>query len=89
MKTPFLDSVEFKIWIEGIDLQSKLAPVPGKGVAVALTGDVTYVNIPAGKDIYGCFYVHPDTLVRYSDDRVTKTSIASTIFTSRLMLAAP
>jgi len=69
LKAPFLDSVEFKIWIEGIDLLAKNAPVPGKGVAVALTGDVTYVNIPAGKDLYGCFYVHPDTLVRYSDDR--------------------
>ena len=31
-----------------------------------LTGSVTYVNIPAGKDQYGVFYVHPSTLGRYS-----------------------
>ena len=42
---------------------------PGKGVAVALTGSVTYVNVPAGKDLYGVFYVHPNTLGRYSGDR--------------------
>ena len=36
---------------------------------MALTGSVIYVNVPAGKDIYGVFYVHPNTLVRYSDER--------------------
>jgi hypothetical protein len=69
LTAPFLDSVEFKVWIEGLDLLAKGAPVPGKGVAVALTGSVTYVNVPAGKDLYGVFYVHPNTLVRYSDER--------------------
>jgi hypothetical protein len=69
LTTPFLDSVEFKIWIEGLDLLAKNAPVPGKGVAVALTGDITYVNVPAGKDLYGVVYVNPNTLARYSDDR--------------------
>ncbi len=67
---PFVDAVEFKIWIEGLD---QYAPNPaqpsGKGVAVALTGSVTYVNIPANKDIYGVFYVHPSTLARYSSER--------------------
>ena len=48
---------------------AKNPPAGAKGVAVALTGDVTYVNVPAGKDIYGVFYVHPNTLARYSDDR--------------------
>ena len=66
----FQDEVQFKIWIEGLD---PLAPNPaqpnGKGVAIALTGEVTYVNIPAGKDCYGVFYVHPSTLARYSGDR--------------------
>ncbi len=68
LKTPYLGAVEFKIWIEGFD------PLPvnsqgGKGVAVALTGSVTYVNLPAGSDLYGVFYVHPSTLGRYSGDR--------------------
>ena len=67
---PYVDAVEFKVWIEGLD---QYAPNPtqpsGKGVAVALTGAVTYVNIPMGKDIYGAFYVHPSVLARYSSDR--------------------
>ena len=67
--TKFVDAVEFKIWIEGIDLLAKDAPVPGKGVAVGLTGSVTYTNIPVGKDIYGVFYIHPSALGRYSTDR--------------------
>jgi hypothetical protein len=70
LTTPFLDSVEFKVWIEGVD---SLAPNPsqptGVGVAVGLTGSVTYVNIPAGPDSYGVFYVHPSTLGRYSSSR--------------------
>jgi hypothetical protein len=68
--TNYLDEVQFKVWIEGLDT---LAPNPsqqgGKGVAVALTGSVTYINVPVGKDIYGSFYVHPSTLGRYSSDR--------------------
>jgi hypothetical protein len=67
---PYVDSAEFKVWIEGLD---QFAPNPsqpsGKGVAVALTGSVTYLNIPMGKDIYGVFYVHPSVLARYSSDR--------------------
>jgi hypothetical protein len=66
---PYVDSVEFKVWIEGLDLFAKNAPVPGKGASVVLTGSVTYVNVPAGKDLYGVFYVHPSTLARYSTDR--------------------
>ncbi len=69
LTAPYLDSVEFKVWIEGLDMLAKNAPVAGKGVAVALTGSVTYVNVPANKDLYGVFYVHPSTLGRYSDDR--------------------
>jgi len=69
LTTKYLDAVQFKIWIEGLDLLAKNAPVPGKGVAVALTGSVDYINVPAGKDLYGVFYVHPNTLGRYSDDR--------------------
>ena len=66
---PYLDEVQFKVWIEGLDLYDKAAPVPGKGVAVALTGSVTYVNVPMGKDIYGVFYVPPSILKRYSSER--------------------
>jgi hypothetical protein len=70
--TPYIDSVQFKVWIEGLD---SLAPNPaqpsGKGVAIGLTGSVTYVNILANKDIYGVFYVHPSTLGRYSEHGYT------------------
>jgi hypothetical protein len=65
---PYVDAVEFKIWIEGFDQYLKNSQ-GGKGVAVALTGSVTYVNVPAGRDLYGSFYVSPSTLVRYSSDR--------------------
>ena len=65
LKTKYLDSVQFKIWIEGLDPEA-VNSTGGKGVAVGFTGDVTYVNIPAGKDIYGVFYVHPSTLARFS-----------------------
>lgn len=62
---PFLDSVQFKIWIEGLDLLDPQAK-PDVGTAVALTGTVTYINIAQAKDNYGVFYVHPSTLKRYS-----------------------
>ena len=61
----FLDAVEFKIWIEGIDLLDPQGK-QGEGVAVALTGSVTYVAIAQGKDNYGVFYVPPSILKRYS-----------------------
>jgi hypothetical protein len=61
----FLPSVTFKIWIEGRDLFDPRGK-PREGIAVALTGSVTYVNIPSGKDNYAVFYVHPNTLARYS-----------------------
>ncbi len=61
----YLDAAQFKIWIEGRDLLAKNAPTKA-GIAIGLTGAETYVNIPAGKDVYGVFYVHPDTLGRYS-----------------------
>ena len=61
----FLDSAEFKIWIEGRDLLATDAPTK-EGIAVGFTGSVTYVNIPKGKDQYGVFYVHPSTLARYN-----------------------
>jgi hypothetical protein len=62
---PFLDSLDVKVWIEARDMTAKNAQGTD-GVAVALTGAVTYINIAPGKDIYGVFYVHPSTLARYS-----------------------
>jgi hypothetical protein len=62
----YLNEVTFKVWIEGLDLLATDAPVPGKGVAVALTGSVSYVNVLKGRDVYGVVYVHPSTLGRYS-----------------------
>jgi hypothetical protein len=64
-KGDYLDSVEFKVWIEGRDLYAPNAP-SDEGLAVGLTGSVTYVNIAKGKDVYGVFYVHPSTMARYS-----------------------
>jgi hypothetical protein len=69
LTTAYMDAVEFKVWIEGLDLLAPDAPVKGKGVAVGFTGSVTYVNIPADKDLYGVFYVHPSTLGRYCSER--------------------
>ena len=69
MATRYLDSVEFKVWIEGLDPDAKNpTQSSGKGVAIALTGSITYVNIPQAKDLYGVVYVHPSTMDRYSDD---------------------
>jgi hypothetical protein len=61
----FLDSVQFKIWIEGRDLYAP-PPTTPQGIAVGLTGSVTYVNLPAARDAYGVFFVPPATLARYS-----------------------
>jgi hypothetical protein len=70
LTTRYLDSAEFKVTIEGLDPDAPNPSQPsGKGVAIGLTGSVTYINIAPGKDIYGVFYVHPSTLARYSGDR--------------------
>lgn len=62
---PFLDSVEFRIWIEGRDLYDASATT-AEGLPVGLTGSVTYINIAPTKDAYGVFYVSPSVLARYS-----------------------
>jgi hypothetical protein len=62
---PFVDSVQFRVWIEGRDLYDPTATT-AEGLAVALTGTVTYVNLAATNDAYGVVYVHPSTLARYS-----------------------
>lgn len=67
MITPYLDSVEIKVWIEGRDL-SVTNSQGTKGIAIGLTGSVTYVNIAQSRDIYGVFYVHPSTLARYAGE---------------------
>jgi len=64
----FLNEVQFKVWIEGRDTTDPAATTR-EGIAIALTGSVTYVNVPKGRDAYGVFYVHPSTLGRYSTDR--------------------
>lgn len=63
--SPFLDSVEFRIWIEGRDLYAADATT-AEGIAVGLTGTVTYLNLAQTKDGYGSFYVPPSALARYS-----------------------
>jgi hypothetical protein len=66
-KGDYLDSVEFKVWVEGRDLLAPNAP-GDEGIAVGLTGSVTYINLSVAKskDGYGVFYIHPSTLARYS-----------------------
>lgn len=63
-KNPFIDEVQFKANIEARD---------GAGDSrstdpVILTGDVTYVCVPAGKG-FGSLYIPPDVAARYSLDR--------------------
>ncbi len=63
---PFVDAADFKVWIEGRDLYAANAPAGSReGVAVCLTGSVTYVNLAQARDAYGVFYVHPSALARY------------------------
>ena len=65
-KNPWIDSVQFKVWVEARDLYSSTVP-PGSqdGVAMCLTGAVTYLNLTTARDAYGVVYVHPSTLARY------------------------
>jgi hypothetical protein len=62
---PYVDSVEFRVWIEGRDLYAPEATT-ADGVSVALTGSVTYINLTATNDGYGVVYLHPATMLRYS-----------------------
>jgi hypothetical protein len=64
----FVDSAEFRVWIEGRDLFAPEAPTKD-GIAVGLTGTVTYVNLAAARDAYAVFYVPPATIARYSTSR--------------------
>jgi len=66
----FVDAVEFRIWVEGRDLYAPEATTKD-GIAVALTGNVTYVALPATHDAYGVFYIPPATLDRFSTTRGT------------------
>ncbi|MCS7063847.1 MAG: hypothetical protein NZM04_07385 [Methylacidiphilales bacterium] len=58
----YLDEAQFKIYIEGINPDE---PNSDQGEPILLVGEVTYINIPAGKENYGVFYVHPNTIGRY------------------------
>ena len=72
-KNRYLDNVEFKIWIEGLDPDAaNPSQSSGKGVAVGFTGDISYVNVPNSRDLYGVAYVHPFTLARYSRENGTE-----------------
>lgn len=62
---PYVDSVEFRVWVEGRDLYAPEATT-ADGLPIALTGSVTYINLPETRDGYGSVYIHPSTLVRYS-----------------------
>jgi hypothetical protein len=62
---PFVDSIEFRVWIEARDMFAPHPVDPAQGVAVALTGTVTYVNVSMARDLYGVFYVPPSVLLRY------------------------
>jgi hypothetical protein len=62
--TPFVDAIEFRVWVEGRDLYAPEATT-ADGIPVALTGSVTYINVPQTRDGYGSIYLHPSTLARY------------------------
>lgn len=68
VKGDYQDAIEFKVWVEGRDLLAPDAPTKA-GIAIGLTGSVTYINIIKNKDVYGVFYINPSTLARYSTDR--------------------
>jgi hypothetical protein len=61
---PFVDAIEFRVWVEGRDLYATEATT-ADGIPVALTGTVTYINLPETHDAYGVMYVPPSTLARY------------------------
>jgi len=68
-KYPWIDSVQFKVYVEARDLYAPPATIPAgsqDGVAICLTGSVTYLNLAQARDGYGVVYVHPSTLSRYS-----------------------
>lgn len=62
--TPFVDAIEFRVWVEGRDLYAPEATT-ADGIPVALTGTVTYINLPETHDAYGVMYIPPSTLTRY------------------------
>jgi hypothetical protein len=65
-KNPWIDSVQFKVYVEARDLYNAGVPAGSQnGVAVLLTGAVTYLNLTTARDAYGVVYIHPSTLVRY------------------------
>lgn len=66
----FLDEITFKVYIEGAEKEDAK---DRDGVTVVLTGEVTYINIPAGKDINGVFFVNADAVERYDIERKTNT----------------
>jgi hypothetical protein len=61
----YVNGATFKVWVEGRDLFDPTGK-PGEGIAVALTGEVSYVNLYKGKDVYGVVYLHPSTIGRYN-----------------------
>jgi hypothetical protein len=72
-KYPWVDSAEFKVWIEARDLYAANAPPNSTdGVAVCLTGSVTYINLKQTRTAYGVVYVHPATVARYSGSGTTE-----------------
>ncbi len=64
-KDRYLDQIQFKVWVEGRDMLDPQGQ-SGQGIAVALTGSVTYANVGKGDEMYGVVYLHPSTLARYS-----------------------
>ena len=58
----YLDEITFKVYIEG---RQKKDTRDREGDPIVLTGEVTYINIPAGRDQYGVVFVHYDAVERY------------------------
>ena len=63
--SPYVDTVEFRVWAEGRDLYAPEA-TSAEGIPVILTGTVTYINLTQNHEAYGVVYIHPSTMARYS-----------------------
>ncbi|HEY8966821.1 MAG TPA: hypothetical protein VIM58_10275, partial [Candidatus Methylacidiphilales bacterium] len=65
-----IPEVKFKVYIEAPDVKGPRDSRADK--FVILTGEATYVNVPAGaagRELHAVFYVHPFTINRYGGEK--------------------
>ncbi len=64
-KTGFLEEVQFKVMVEARDEDGPFRSTS----PVFLSGDVTYICVPASTRTYGSFYIPADVAARYHIDK--------------------